>query len=232
MLFDKKKFLLYLSLDLSSRFSMFNHPEVTEEFVRMNEGDCEREKFCRDIAKPGYQIVEAIDSPRFIKSHFPLSLLPGILDSGCKVLCYLHSELNFHFLLWVFIQTRYVCWQIVYVARNPKDVAVSWYHLNRAVLTQGYIGDFHEFWEYFRNDLSTDFSFLFSLKMCEYSMYDFDWLIVEISEFWIFINLEFWKKRIQRIPRYQFTSQSLNFRGPEFFPWNSIFSRSIIHVYK
>ena len=65
---------------------MLNHPELTEELVRMNEGDCEKQKICRDIAKPGYQIVEAMDSPRFIKTHFPLSLLPGILDSGCKVL--------------------------------------------------------------------------------------------------------------------------------------------------
>lgn len=44
--------------------------------------------------------------------------------------------------------------KIIYVARNPKDVAVSWYHLNTAIKTQGYHGDFATFWDYFENDLS------------------------------------------------------------------------------
>ncbi|KAL0101038.1 hypothetical protein PUN28_018711 [Cardiocondyla obscurior] len=66
-------------------------------------------------------------SPRFIKSHFPFSMLPGILDVGCKV---------------------------VYIARNPKDVGTSWYHLNCAIKTQGYIGDFSTFWDYFQNNLT------------------------------------------------------------------------------
>lgn len=44
--------------------------------------------------------------------------------------------------------------KIVYVARNPKDVAVSWYHLNKAIKTQGYKGDFAKFWDYFQNNLS------------------------------------------------------------------------------
>ncbi|XP_043273832.1 sulfotransferase 4A1-like [Venturia canescens] len=108
-------------------FSMFNHPEVTQEFVKLNEGDKEKKKLCKEISKPGYEVLENLLSPRFIKSHFPLSLLPGILDTGCK---------------------------IIYVARNPKDVAVSWYHLNRAISTQGYEGNFEEFWNYFRNDLT------------------------------------------------------------------------------
>lgn len=108
-------------------FSLFNHPEVTCEFLEMNKGDPTREQLCRDIAKPGYEIVAAIPSPRFIKTHFPLSMLPGLLDIGCKV---------------------------IYVARNPKDVCVSWYNLNRAIKTQGYIGDFPTFWNYFEKDLT------------------------------------------------------------------------------
>jgi len=40
------------------------------------------------------------------------------------------------------------------MARNPKDVAVSWYHLNREIKTQEYIGDFATFWHYFQNNLS------------------------------------------------------------------------------
>jgi len=39
------------------------------------------------------------------------------------------------------------------VARNPKDVAVSFYHLNRLIRTQGYRGDFPRYWDYFENNL-------------------------------------------------------------------------------
>lgn len=106
---------------------MFNHPELIEEFVKLNDGDVFKQNLCRNIAVPGYQVLNNLPSPRYIKSHFPLSLLPGILDVGCK---------------------------IIYVARNPKDVAVSWYHLNRAIKTQGFQGNFEEFWNYFQNDLS------------------------------------------------------------------------------
>ncbi|XP_032675693.1 sulfotransferase 1C4-like [Odontomachus brunneus] len=108
-------------------FSLFNHPELTREFLEMNKGNAEKEQLCRQIAKPGYEVVASMPSPRFIKSHFPFSLLPGILNVGCK---------------------------IVYVARNPKDVAVSWYHLNMEIKTQGYLGDFATFWDYFENDLT------------------------------------------------------------------------------
>lgn len=108
-------------------FSLFNHSEVTSEFLENNKDDPIKQQLCLDIAKPGYEIVAAIPSPRFIKTHFPFSMLPGLLDVGCK---------------------------IVYVARNPKDVAVSWFFLNKAFKTQGYIGDFAAFWNYFENDLT------------------------------------------------------------------------------
>lgn len=99
-------------------FSLCNHPELTREFLEMNKGDKEKEEFIRWIAKPGYEVVEKMPSPRFIKSHFPFSLLPGLLDTGCKV---------------------------IYVARHPKDVIVSWYYLNKSVKSQGYKGDFATF---------------------------------------------------------------------------------------
>ncbi|XP_077254649.1 sulfotransferase 1E1 isoform X1 [Temnothorax americanus] len=108
-------------------FSMFNHPEVTREFLSMNKENIAKQELCLEIAKPGYEVIAKMPSPRFIKSHFPFSMLPGLLDVGCKV---------------------------VYVARNPKDVATSWYHLNCAIKTQGYIGDFATFWDYFENSLT------------------------------------------------------------------------------
>lgn len=61
--------------------------------------------------------------PRFIKSHLPLNLLPIDL------------------------------WQknprIVYVARNPKDAAISYYHHYRGI--NGYKGTFEDFLDGFMN---------------------------------------------------------------------------------
>ena len=64
---------------------MFNHPEVTRTLLEWNKGDVSKQQLCKEIARPGYEVLDALPSPRFIKSHFPLSLLPNILDSGCKV---------------------------------------------------------------------------------------------------------------------------------------------------
>ena len=64
---------------------MFNHPELTKEFIEYNKNDIKRQQLCLDVAKPGYEELEKMPSPRFIKSHFPFSLLPGILNTGCKV---------------------------------------------------------------------------------------------------------------------------------------------------
>ncbi|XP_058805332.1 sulfotransferase 1C4-like [Phymastichus coffea] len=72
-----------------------------------------------------YEIARSMPTPRFIKTHFPLSLMPNILNSNCKV---------------------------VYVARNPKDMAVSYYHFHKTVKAYDYCGDFETFWNYFQND--------------------------------------------------------------------------------
>ncbi|PNF43242.1 Sulfotransferase 1C4 [Cryptotermes secundus] len=108
-------------------FSLFVHDEMTAELLKMNTGDAEKLDLVEQISRPGYEVLNEMKSPRFIKTHFPLSLLPpNLLDVGCKVL---------------------------YVARNPKDVAVSFYHLNRLIRTQGYLGDFPHYWDYFQNNL-------------------------------------------------------------------------------
>lgn len=106
-------------------FSMAQHPEVSNEFLEMNKGDLAKEELCRSLTIPGYEFFEKMSSRRFIKTHFPFSLLPNVLESGAK---------------------------IIYVARNPKDVGVSWYHLNKDIKTQGYIGTFEQFWNYFQNN--------------------------------------------------------------------------------
>lgn len=80
-----------------------------------------------------YDELEAKTERRFIKTHFPLHLMPSnALEVGAK---------------------------IVYVVRNPKDVAVSFYHMQKSLPTFGYTGDFPTFADYFMNDLSWLISF-------------------------------------------------------------------------
>lgn len=65
---------------------------------------------------------------RFFKTHFPIKLLPkNVSEVGGK---------------------------IVYIARNPKDVAVSYYHYHKVHPSLGFTGDFESFVEYFMNGLS------------------------------------------------------------------------------
>ncbi|XP_063822173.1 sulfotransferase 1B1-like [Ostrinia nubilalis] len=61
-------------------------------------------------------------SPRFFKSHLPLSLLPPSLLATSRV---------------------------VYVARDPRDVAVSYYYHYKLFAFYGYFGNFKQFWESF-----------------------------------------------------------------------------------
>ncbi|XP_014225888.1 estrogen sulfotransferase, testis isoform-like [Trichogramma pretiosum] len=64
--------------------------------------------------------------PRFIKSHNPLNLLPNDIRDGAKKP------------------------KIIYVARNPKDVCVSFYHHSK--LFDGFQGSFDELCRLFLDD--------------------------------------------------------------------------------
>lgn len=108
-------------------FSSFVHSETKATFLKENQFDADKCKIIQNIDYPGWKYLHEMTERRFIKTHLPFSLLPPkLLETGCKV---------------------------IYVARNPKDVAVSFYHLNRAYRTQGYIGDFTQFWKYFQKGL-------------------------------------------------------------------------------
>lgn len=76
----------------------------------------------KEISKPQYDAFTKLPSPRFIKSHLAFSLLPPSLLDTCKV---------------------------VFVARDPRDVAVSFYHHNRLIKAHEYVGDFKTYWNYF-----------------------------------------------------------------------------------
>ncbi|XP_068243032.1 sulfotransferase 1A1-like [Palaemon carinicauda] len=72
-----------------------------------------------------FQMSEASPDPRTIKSHLPLSLLPTDMLKTSKV---------------------------VYVARNPKDVVVSFHHHCKMFKNHNYTGSFEDFVQYFVND--------------------------------------------------------------------------------
>jgi len=71
------------------------------------------------------QFVDGLPSPRFIKSHLPFPNLPPNLLDECKA---------------------------VYVARNPKDVVISWYHHHLLDPIMTTTLNIHEFIEYFMQD--------------------------------------------------------------------------------
>ncbi|XP_050678451.1 sulfotransferase 1A1-like isoform X1 [Leptidea sinapis] len=106
-------------------FSMCVHPRMKEIFTEENKDDERKLKLLEWVTQPGTEQLAAATSRRFVKTHIPLSLLPpNLLDA-----------------------------KVVYVARDPRDVVVSFYHLNKSMRTQGYVGDFKQFWEFFSHDL-------------------------------------------------------------------------------
>ncbi|XP_013100399.2 sulfotransferase 1C4 [Stomoxys calcitrans] len=111
-------------------FHLFVHPEMKRQFLEENAGKKGNQDFIECISTPGYVLLSTIPQTerRFIKSHFPFSLLPpSVMEERSK---------------------------IIYVARrNAMDVAVSYYHLNRLYRTQGYVGDFKRYWNYFQKGL-------------------------------------------------------------------------------
>jgi len=69
--------------------------------------------------------LNKMDSPRVIKSHLPFHLLnPKLLETS----------------------------KVVYVARNPKDVIVSYYHYHRLMECHHFTGDLETFANYFITD--------------------------------------------------------------------------------
>ncbi|KAK4315861.1 hypothetical protein Pmani_012943 [Petrolisthes manimaculis] len=71
------------------------------------------------------QMTECAPDPRTIKTHLSLSLLPqNLLDTS----------------------------KVVYLARNPKDAIVSFYHHSRIFKNHNYTGTFDEFVQFFLDD--------------------------------------------------------------------------------
>lgn len=76
-----------------------------------------------DGSNAGITKLETMDPPRVIKTHLPIQLLPRSFENaGCKV---------------------------IYVARNPKDSVVSFYHFDRMNLRQPEPGPWKQYLERF-----------------------------------------------------------------------------------
>lgn len=106
------------------RFALLQTERFHNEIKEMNNNDPVVSEQLDLWRKPVYEWD--IPSPRHLKTHFPYSLLPQDLTEKCKS---------------------------IYVARNPKDVAVSYYHHNRLLRCHDYKGDFQKYWKYFTEDL-------------------------------------------------------------------------------
>ncbi|PZC81680.1 hypothetical protein B5X24_HaOG212124 [Helicoverpa armigera] len=115
---------------------MFFEPDGKEKYIKNSETtepNFDKEKFSQmfDVLKtpvtPQLAAVPLTET-RFIKTHLPMSLLPpSILDTA----------------------------KVVYVARDPRDVAVSCYHHARLFKILGNLGSFKDFWNVFLKNLYT-----------------------------------------------------------------------------
>ena len=106
------------------RFSILHNEKFHDELRELNNNDPTINDELAFWRTPIYEID--IPSPRHIKTHLSFSMLPQNLADTCKV---------------------------IYVARNPKDVAVSYYHHNRLLRLHDFKGDFEKYWQYFQDDL-------------------------------------------------------------------------------
>ncbi|XP_063825143.1 sulfotransferase 1B1-like [Ostrinia nubilalis] len=102
-------------------------PEIAFDLIKANFMNLKHFQGLNDAVRcPSHQLIDQAPSPRFIKTHLPLSLLPPSLLSTAKV---------------------------VYVGRDPRDVAVSYYYLHKMVAKNMMRCNFVHFWEAFRRDL-------------------------------------------------------------------------------
>lgn len=114
-------------ISLSERFPFFEYSIIGDSKALKNALDKDPENVRLQThvheVTTDYNAIAALPSPRFIKTHLGLELVPDALRSGSK---------------------------IVYVARNPKDVVVSRYHFAKTNIMK-YQGSFETCWEHFKN---------------------------------------------------------------------------------
>ncbi|KOB70912.1 Retinol dehydratase [Operophtera brumata] len=119
------------AVPLTHRYPFLEHSMFFDDTIKENAkqlfGDNEKtQKIMEIISTPALKILAEMPSPRFIKSHLPMSLLPPKLLDTAKV---------------------------IYVARDPRDVAVSCFHHSRLFKLIKYKGNFRQTWSAFIKDL-------------------------------------------------------------------------------
>lgn len=119
---------LFLKLKIKYFYRLFKYVNTQwqEELLHSAKDKEAVSEFLKNINKPIKEKLSIMPSPRFLKTHIPLSLLPPKLLDIAKV---------------------------VYVARDPRDVAVSNFHLNRLVKMYAFPGTFKEYWGLFVRNL-------------------------------------------------------------------------------
>lgn len=101
--------------------------DTLKEKAKQQFGDGEKtQKLIEVLSTPALKVLAEMPSPRFMKSHLPMSLLPTNLMDTAKV---------------------------IYVARDPRDVAVSCFHHARLFKLINYKGNFRQTWSAFTKDL-------------------------------------------------------------------------------
>ena len=102
-----------------------SHCVVNTEFLTSLGLRPDNEKLC-EVLDDSIEHANKMTGRRVIKSHLPFELLPPKLLETCKV---------------------------IYVCRNPKDTAVSYYHHSMLIPGHSYTGNFHLFQQFFKEGL-------------------------------------------------------------------------------
>ena len=109
---------------------------------------------------PHLEAIDTMPSPRVIKSHLPFYLLPPNFLDTCKV---------------------------VYVARNPKDVIVSFYYHHKLMKMEGFSGAVDCFADYFMKDQGTTVAILLALLKCTFTLWLIQYIKMLIFTFIFFV---------------------------------------------
>ncbi|CAB3228658.1 unnamed protein product [Arctia plantaginis] len=113
-----------------NRFMFFDENKLDEFVTNINSRTDENTmiEILKDRAQSPIKMLATmpVSIPRFIKTHLPMSLLnPKLLDTA----------------------------KVVYIARDPRDVAVSSYHCAKLFKIIRFPGGFKEFWNLLYKDL-------------------------------------------------------------------------------
>lgn len=108
-----------------------------------------------------FVFLQELTSPRLIKSHLPYRFLPTAMHNGEAKVSPLRLDTAYPVAMTLRCMNMQsmspwnpvmVHFQVIYMARNPKDLVVSYYQFHRSLRTMSYRGTFQEFSRRFMND--------------------------------------------------------------------------------